>query len=75
LSLCYSAPLLILRHELRLRVFENRVPRKILGRKRDEVADKWRRLHNEELYVLYCSPTVIRVIRLRRWVGNVARVG
>jgi len=45
--------------------------------KRDEVTGKWRRLHNEELYDLYCSPNIIRVIRSRRmrWAGHVARMG
>jgi hypothetical protein len=45
-----------LREECRLRVFENRVVRRILGPKRDEVTGEWRRAHNEELYELYFSP-------------------
>jgi hypothetical protein len=45
-----------LRGERRLRVFENRVLRRIFGPKRDEVTGEWRRLHNEKLYVLYFSP-------------------
>ena len=49
-----------------LRVFENRVLREIFGHKRDEVTGNWRRLHNEELNVLYSAPTIIRVIRSRR---------
>jgi len=49
-----------LREEHRLRVFENRVLRRIFGPKRDEVTGEWRRLHNEELYDLYCSSNVAR---------------
>jgi hypothetical protein len=44
-------------------VFENRVPRKIFGSKRDEVTKEWRRLHKEELSDLYCWPDIIRVIK------------
>jgi hypothetical protein len=54
-----------IREEHRLRVFENRVLRKILGAKREEVAEGWRRLHNEELHNLYASPNFVRVITLR----------
>jgi hypothetical protein len=57
---------LALRKEHRLRAFENRVLRRILGSKRDEVTGGWRKLHNEELHGLYSSPYVIRVIKLRR---------
>jgi hypothetical protein len=52
-----------LREEHRMRVFVNRVLRKIFGSKRDEVTGQWRRLHNEELYALYSSPDIIQVIK------------
>jgi hypothetical protein len=57
---------LILREEHRLRVFENRVLRKIFRLKRDEVTGEWRKLHNEELRDLYSSPSIIRIIKSRR---------
>jgi hypothetical protein len=57
---------LALREECRLRVFENEVLRRIFGPKRDEVTGEWRRLHNEELYDLYSSPNIIRVIKSRK---------
>jgi hypothetical protein len=50
---------LTIREEHRLRVFENRVLRRIFGRKRDEVTGEWRKLHNEELHNLYSSPDII----------------
>jgi hypothetical protein len=53
---------LTLREEHRLKVFENRVLRRILGCKRDEVTEGWRKLHNEELQNLYSSPYIIRQI-------------
>ena len=58
-------------------VFENRVSRRIFGPKRDEVTGEWRKLHNEELNDLYCSPNITRVIKSRtmRWVRHVARIG
>ena len=53
---------LTLKEELRLRVFENRVLRRIFGLKRDEVTGEWKKLHNEELTDLYCSPNIVQVI-------------
>jgi len=50
----------------RLRVFENRVLRRIFGLGRDEVTREQRKLHNEELYDLYCTPNIVRVIKSRR---------
>jgi hypothetical protein len=66
-----------LREERRLRVFENKVLRRIFGPRRDEVTGDWRKLHNEEINVLYCSPNIVRVIKSRRmrWAGHVARMG
>jgi hypothetical protein len=49
-----------------LRVFENRVLRRIIGAKGDEVTGGWRKLHNEELHNLYSSPSIIRIIKSRR---------
>jgi hypothetical protein len=68
---------LTLREECRLRVFENKVLRRIFGLKRDEVIGEWRRLHNNELYAVYSSPNIIRVMKSRRlrWAGHVARMG
>jgi hypothetical protein len=67
---------LTLREERRLRVFENRVLRRIFGPKRDEVTGEWRKLHNEELNDLYSLPNIVRVVKLRRmkWEGHVARM-
>jgi len=58
-------------------VFENKLLRRIFGPRRDEVTGEKRRLHNEELNVLYSSPTIVRVIKSRRirWAGHVARMG
>jgi hypothetical protein len=68
---------LTLREERKLRVFENMMLRRIFGPRRDEVTGDWKRLHNEELNDLYCSPNIVRVIKSRkmRWVGHVARMG
>jgi hypothetical protein len=57
---------LTLREEYGLRVFENRVLRRILKPKRDEVTGEWRKLHNKELRDLYSSPSIIRIIKSRR---------
>jgi hypothetical protein len=68
---------LTLKEEHRLRVFENRVLRRIFGPKRDEVTGEWRKLHNKELHDLYLSPSIIRIIKSRRmrWEGHVTRMG
>jgi hypothetical protein len=65
------------REEHKLRVFENKVLRRIFGPKRDGVTGGWRKLHSEELHNLYCSPSIIRIIKPRRmgWAGHVARMG
>jgi len=72
-----EAWLLTLREERKLRAFENMVLRRIFGPRRDEVTGEWRRLHNEELNDLYCSPNIVRVIKSRRmrWAGHVACMG
>jgi len=68
---------LTLREERRLRVFENRVLRKVFGPKRDVVTGEWRKLHNEELNDLYSLPNIVRVVKSRRmrWAGHVAHMG
>ncbi|KAJ4425769.1 hypothetical protein ANN_27392 [Periplaneta americana] len=68
---------LTLREDERLRVFENRVLRKIFGAERDEITGEWRKLHNAELHALYSLPDIIRNIKSRclRWAGHVARMG
>jgi hypothetical protein len=67
---------LTMREAHRLRIFENRVLRRIFGPKREEDGS-WRKLRNDELHSLYSSPNIIRVIKSRRmrWTGNVARMG
>ena len=61
----------------RLRMFENRVLRRVFGPKRNKVRGEWRKLHIETLNDLYCSPNILRVIKSRRmrWAGQVARMG
>jgi hypothetical protein len=68
---------LMLREVHKLRLFENRVIRRIFGPKRDEVTGGWRKLHNEELHGLYSSPSIVRVIKARRmrWAEHVACMG
>jgi hypothetical protein len=69
--------MLTVREEPKLRVFENRVLRRIFGPKKDGVTGGWRKLHNEELHNLYSSLSVFRIIKSRRmrWEGHVARMG
>jgi PAS domain-containing protein len=71
---CWS---LTLREERRLRVFENKMWRRIFGPQRDEVTGEWRELHNEERNDLYSSSSIILVVNTRRmrWAGQVARMG
>jgi len=68
---------LTLMEERRLKVFENRVFRRVFGSKRDEVTREWRKLHNEELRDRYSLPNIVRVVKSRRmrWAGHVARMG
>jgi hypothetical protein len=68
---------LTLREKRRLKVFENRVLRRMFGPKRDEVTEEWRKLHNEELNDLYALPNIVRVVKSgrMRWAGHVARMG
>ena len=68
---------LTLREELRLRVFENRVLRRVFGPKRDEVTGEWRILHNEGLRDLYSLPNILRVVKSRRmrWAGHLGFMG
>jgi len=73
---CETWPL-TLREERKLRMFKNRVWRRIFGPRRDEVMGEWRRLHNKELNDLYSSPNIVRLIKSikMRLAGHVARVG
>jgi hypothetical protein len=68
---------LILKEERRLKVFENRILRRIFGPNGDQVTGEWRKLHNVELPDLYCSPNIARAITSRRirWAGRVAGMG
>jgi len=68
---------LTLRERPRLRVFENRVLRRIFGTKRDEVTGEWRKVYSEELSDVYSSPNIIWVIKSRgmSWAGHIARMG
>jgi hypothetical protein len=68
---------LTLREERRLRVFQNRVLRRIFGPKKDEVTREWRKQHNEKFNDLYCSPNTVRGIKSRRmrWAEHVACIG
>jgi hypothetical protein len=68
---------LTLKEAHRLRVSENRVLRRIYGPTRDEATAEWRKLNNEELNDLYCSPNIVQVIKSRRmrWAGHVAHMG
>jgi hypothetical protein len=66
-----------LREERRLKVFENRVLRRVFGPKGDEVTGKWRKLHNEKFNDMYSLAKIVRVVKSRRmrWAGHVARIG
>ena len=68
---------LTLRKERRLRVFENKVLRRVVGPKKDEVTGECRKLHNKELSDLYSLPNIVRVVKSRRmrWAGHLARMG
>jgi hypothetical protein len=68
---------LSLREEHRLGLFENKVLGRIFGPKRDKATGGWKKLHGEELYDVYSSPSIIRVVKSRKmkWAGNVTRMG
>ena len=72
----YETWSLILKEEHRLRVFENKVLRKIFGAKKDKLTEEWIKLHNAELHTLHSSPNIIRDLKSRRlrWAGHVARM-
>jgi hypothetical protein len=63
---CLNICIILHFEESRLRVFENRVLRRVFGPNRDEVTGEWRKLHNEELNDLYCPANIVRVIKPRR---------
>jgi hypothetical protein len=66
-----------IREQQRLKVYGNRVLRRIFGSMRDEVTGGWRKLHNEELHTLYKSPSIIRMIKSRGmgWAWHAGRMG
>jgi len=66
-----------LREGGRLRVFENKVLKRIFGPRRDNLMGDWRRLHNEEINILYSSPNIVCVMKSRRmiWAGHVVLMG
>jgi hypothetical protein len=67
---------LTLREGYRLKVFENKVLRRIVGMKKDEIIGGWRKLHNDEVHNLHSSLDIIRMIKsTMRWAGHVARIG
>ena len=68
---------LTLREERRLKVFENRMLRRVFGPKIDEVTGEWRKLHNGEHSGLYSLPNIVRVLKSRRmrWAGHMTRMG
>jgi hypothetical protein len=74
---CCETWSLTLREKRRLSVFEDRVLRWIFGAKKNKLTGEWRKLNNEELHGLYCSPHIVLVIKSRRkkWAGHVARMG
>jgi hypothetical protein len=66
----YETWSLDIKGEHRLRAFENRLPKRVFGPKREEVMGEWRKLHNENLHDLYSSPSIIRIIKSRRMIGG-----
>jgi hypothetical protein len=77
LVLCRCKTCSLVLRKNRPKVFENRVPRRIIGPKGKEIIGVWRKLHNGELHILSYSPNIIRMIKSRRmrWAGHVARMG